>query len=80
MNWNSFPKMVCDKLHIAFSQAFFHFGFESGTEQKAYLIAPAVAKSVVIALSAKVAEYEAKYGPIDTNNVHSGIESPIQLQ
>lgn len=80
MNWNTFPKMVCDKLHVAFNPGFFHFGFESGTDQRAYLIAPAVAKGVSLALTEKIAEYEAKYGVIDTRGVQSGIESPIQIQ
>ena len=80
MNWNTFPKMVCEKLHVAFSQAFFQFGFESGTDQRAYLIAPAVAKGISLALTEKIAEYEAKYGPIDIRGVPSGIESPIQIQ
>ena len=80
MDWNLFPKTLCEKLHISFNRAFFLFGFTSGNENQAYLVTPQVAKGLIDALKAKVDEYEKKYGEIDTSGVQAGIESPIQLQ
>jgi|CXWL01.1.fsa_nt_gi hypothetical protein len=80
MDWNLFPKTLCEKLHVSFNRAFFLFGFTSGNQNQAYLITPQVAKGLVHALKVKVTEYEKKYGEIDMRGVQAGIESPIQLQ
>jgi hypothetical protein len=80
MDWSIFPKVLCEKFHLSFNKAFFLFGFSSGTENKAYLVTPQIAKGLIGVLQTKVTEYESKYGPIDMKGVQSGIESPIQLQ
>lgn len=80
MDWNLFPKMLCEKLHLSYSKAFFLFGFTNGPDNQAYLVSPQVAKGFIQALDTKVKEYEKKYGEIDMRGVQSGIESPIQLQ
>lgn len=79
MNWNTFKKTLGEKVHVGFNRAFFLMGFESGSEQQAYILAPGIAKGLVEGLSKKIAEYEAKFGPIDMKGVESGIESPVQI-
>ena len=79
MDINSFPKTLCDKVHLNFSPAFFFFAFSSGTNHMSYAIAPQAAKGFIKGLTEKVEEYEKKYGPIDMTGAESGIESPLQI-
>jgi len=80
MDINTFPKMLCDKMHLNFNKAFFFFAYSSGTTNMSYAIAPQSAKGFIQGLSEKVAEYEKMYGTIDMTGFQSGIESPIQLK
>lgn len=80
MDFNKMPKVICESWHQNNNKAWFFFGFSSGIQESAYLVAPQAAKGFLIDLEKRIKKYEAEHGEIDMKGFKTAIQSPIQMQ
>jgi hypothetical protein len=73
------PKALADTVSINYNQHHFLIALASGTSISAFALPPELMKAFAAGLPAKIAEYEAKFGPIDQGGAEGGIQSPIQV-
>jgi len=72
------PKLIADGWHLNNNQAWFFFGFNSGTEKSAFLLPPQATKGLQEELSKRITAYEKEFGVIDMKGFDVGVQSPIQ--
>lgn len=68
----------CEQIFVNTSRDVFLLGFRSGGEVTAFVITPDHAKQLTRLLAAKVAEYEAAYGPLEGRLPTEPTPSPLQ--
>lgn len=73
------PKLLADAWHLNSNPHWFFIGFSSGANDSAFLIPPNSAKKLALELDKLVKKYEAEHGEIDTQDVHTGIQSPFKM-
>lgn len=73
------PKQFCENISIASSREFFVLGLMSGEEGDAYTITPGHMKRLAQYTAHQVAEYEKKFGEINTEPWSKDIKSPLQI-
>lgn len=79
IDFDTLPMLFCNGAHINYGQHQFVVALRSGDNIAGFAIPPELMKSMVTTWNEKLAEYEAKFGVIDTTSTTSGIESPFSM-
>ena len=80
MDLEKAPKTILDQWMQGFIDEFFFLGFRTGSDIRAYLLRPQVAKAIADSLSKAVKKYEDEHGKIDMTGYDTGIPSPLQRE
>ena len=73
------PKALADTISINFTKHHFQIALASGPSVSAFAVPPELLKAFAERLPTTIAEYETKFGSIDTSGADGGIQSPIQI-
>ena len=79
IDFSQLPKALADTVSINFTEHHFLIALASGHSITAYAVPPDLMKAFVEGLPEKIAEYEARFGKIDSSSAEGGIQSPIQI-
>ncbi len=79
IDFTQLPKALVDTVSINYNQHHFLIALASGQSIQAYGMPPELMKAFAEGLPAKIAEYESKFGTIESGGAEAGIQSPIQL-
>jgi hypothetical protein len=73
------PKQFCDNIGVAFTEEFFVLGLMNGEAGSAFTITPEHAKRLAQYMAHQIAEYEKKFGTIQTPEWTPSIKSPLSI-
>jgi hypothetical protein len=79
IDFSQLPKNLADTVSINYTQHHFLVALASGQSVAAFALPPELMKAFSEGLPAKIAEYEKKFGAINSSATEGGIQSPIQL-
>jgi hypothetical protein len=79
IDFSQIPKNLADTVSINYTQHHFLVALASGQSVAAFALPPELMKAFSEGLPAKIAEYEEKFGAINSASAEGGIQSPIQL-
>ncbi len=74
------PKQFCDNITVGFTEEFFVIGLMNGEASSAHAVTPGHMKRLRQYLEHQIAEYEKKFGKIQTADWSPDIKSPLQIE